>query len=574
MASRPGRHTVREVTSKKKAEIDAAATLQRVGQNAYKVGDLQGALQSFTQALVLNGEDASILDNRAATHCRLKLYSQARTDARAMVKLAPNDDRTKGYLRLAKVLCLDGKFDKAQEIYEYALKKLPADHSGRKVVTQLLKKLQDKLAGGNRRDPFSALPLEVAVLTLQCFSFKQIVAILRVCKGWSRFISGLSSLWMHIDLLDARSRVPWTSVRNYIHRSRAQLTHATIANIVPSAAPKVLDMLSRCTELEHLKLMVPHDQPNEFYLKIKREFRQLKSITCGPDISLSEGCVGDILSTLSNLEKAAFFNVCDIPTGRPRPRSTWPQHLPNMKSLTIASSQENANVLSFPSIIPEFTSGSLGCFGTTRDPARTGLIRCRWMSIFPPPYTRTLGRGCPAYLLCNPSNQPRGSIDPPRSGNSMLMGGDGLPNLETLVFDNISWVNHFTLILFLIHSKAPLRSLHVNLCYNIRGEEFISLLEDSAGANPELRELTEVGVVGMSDLEDGNVEKLWALLPKLRTFNLSETRITGCTIRMFADARNEEPARTKLESLVIKGCDGVSRDAIDYGRQMGLNIVT
>lgn len=40
-----------------------------------------------------NNEDTGILDNRAATYCKLKQYSQARADARAMVKLAPNDDR-------------------------------------------------------------------------------------------------------------------------------------------------------------------------------------------------------------------------------------------------------------------------------------------------------------------------------------------------------------------------------------------------------------------------------------------------------------------------------------------------
>jgi hypothetical protein len=42
-------------------------------------------------------------------------------------------DWTKGYLRLAKVLCLDGSFDKARDIYEYALQKLPAGHKGRDV---------------------------------------------------------------------------------------------------------------------------------------------------------------------------------------------------------------------------------------------------------------------------------------------------------------------------------------------------------------------------------------------------------------------------------------------------------
>lgn len=105
---------------------------------------------------------------------------------------------------MAKVLCLDGNFEKARDIYEYALQKLPADHSGREVglflsflfcsllnmvflslyfpptnhlqvLEQLLKKLQDKLAGGNRRDPFTTLPLEIAELTLRHLSFKQIV---------------------------------------------------------------------------------------------------------------------------------------------------------------------------------------------------------------------------------------------------------------------------------------------------------------------------------------------------------------------------------------------------------------
>ena len=45
-----------------------------------------------------NNEDTGILDNRAATYCKLKQYSQARADARAMVKLAPNDDRVSIHL--------------------------------------------------------------------------------------------------------------------------------------------------------------------------------------------------------------------------------------------------------------------------------------------------------------------------------------------------------------------------------------------------------------------------------------------------------------------------------------------
>jgi F-box/TPR repeat protein Pof3 len=156
---------------------------------------------------------------------------------------------------------------------------------------------------------------------------------------------------MHVDLTGARSRVPWTTVRDYIHRSRAQLTNATITNLVSSATPKVLDMLSRCPKLEHLEFLVPHDQPKEFYQKIQ-EFRHLKSIVCGPDIKLSYACVGSILSTLTKLEKATFSHVWDGISQLPRPTPTWPQHLPNMKSLTIGSSQDTHVGVALTDVVP------------------------------------------------------------------------------------------------------------------------------------------------------------------------------------------------------------------------------
>ncbi|KAJ5528575.1 Tetratricopeptide-like helical [Penicillium freii] len=590
MASRPGTRIVRGVTSKKKADIEQAATLQRAGQNAYKVGDLQGAIQSFTQALVANNEDTGILDNRAATYCKLKQYSQARADARAMVKLAPNDDR--GYLRLAKVLCLDGNFEKARDIYEYALQKLPADHSGREVLEQLLKKLQDKLAGGNRRDPFTILPLEIAELTLRHLSFKQIVAILRVCKGWSRFLGGLNSLWMHVDLTGARSRVPWTSVRNYIHRSRAQLTNATITNLAPSTTPKVLDMLSRCPQLEHLEWMVPHDQPKEFYLQIKK-FQRLRGLVCGADISLSHACVGSILSTLSKLEKAAFLSVWDNPTPGPLTTSPWPKLHPNMKSLTIGSSQPDPHGFLFPELIPGLGSAvypNLEELRVVWGPARSESFRfdpVQEEEHLPPIRILDL-RGAAVridfYSILPTSLETlrlfSGSIKAPLGGypyvggDILAPGANKLPSLKTLIFNDTPWVNSYTLTLFLLHSEAPLRTLHVNLCHNMNSEDFINILNDLDEMNPKLKELTELGVACMAGMDDRGVENLSAVLPNLKILDLSQTRITGCTIRMFADARNDELAVEKLDGLIIKGCDGVSRDAIDYGRQMGLKIVT
>jgi len=159
-------------------------------------------------------------------------------------------------------------------------------------------------------------------------------------------------------------------------------------------------------------------------------------------------------------------------------------------------------------------------------------------------------------------------------GNFLTPGENELPNLSTLVFNDTPWVNLDTLSLFLLHSKAPLRTLHVNLCHNIRGQDFLKLLSDPDRANPELEKITDLGVACMTDMDDINVGHLWATLPQLKVLDISQTKITGCTIRRFADTRNEDSAAAKLDVLIIKGCDDISRDAIDYGRNMGLNILT
>ncbi|KAJ5121101.1 Tetratricopeptide-like helical [Penicillium bovifimosum] len=586
MTSRPESRITRALASKKKPDKVQAAALQKTGQNAYKNGDVKGAIESFTKALAADNEDIGVLDNRAAAYCKLKLYSPARSDARAMVKLAPKDDR--GYLRLAKVLCLDGNFDKAQVIYEYALQKLPANHAGRDVVMQSLKKLQDKLAGGNRRDPFTALPLEVADLILSYLSFKQIAAIMRVCQGWRRFLIGLSNLWMHVDLTGARSRVPWTSVRDYIHRSRVQVTNATIANVCNSATPKVLQMLSRCPKLEHLEFQV-FCGPRDFYPKIQ-EFRHLKTLVCGPDIKISHACVGSILSTLTKLEKATFFHVWDRITQVPQPTPTWPTYLPNLKSLTLGCSQDSRISLTsthtFGDVVPGLTSSVYPNLEELRLLWNTARSRhyefCPMrgdgeeLPILPPLRTLDL-RGAviePRFYSLLPATLE--SLRVESSGvtdDSLHMYDNKLRNLKTLIFNECLWINNDSLIIFASRSEAPLETLHINFCHKADYAGLSRLLL-TPGAMERSRGLTELCVACMDGLDDYAMKEVSERLPNLSVLDLSQTKITGCTIRLFADARKDGTKVAQLDVLIIRGCDAVSRDAIDYGRQMGIKIIT
>ncbi|KAJ5129663.1 Tetratricopeptide-like helical [Penicillium bovifimosum] len=572
MASKPESRIVRALTPKKKPNTAQAAAPQQAGQNAYTNGDLQGAIESFTQALAANDEDVGVLDNRAATYCKLKRYDLARADAWAMVELAPNEDR--GYLRLAKVLCLDGNFDMARDIYEYALQQLPVNHPGREVVTQLLEKLLDKLAGGNRRDPFTVLPLEVADIILHHLSFKQIVAIMRVCKGWHGFLIGLSSLWMHVDLTEARYDVSSNTVRDYIHRSRAQLTNATIRRLLPHAIPQVIDMLSRCPKLEHLHFRAFY-VPSIFYPKIQ-EFRQLKTLVCGPGITISHERVGSVLSALTNLEKATFYDVWDPVTGSPQPTPTWPKYLPNLKSLILKCSQNSHSIgfaYNFEDVVPGLTSSvypnlkELRLLWNTAHSRHYEFCPVRWeppeIPVLPVlPALRILDlRGAVLstfFYSMLPATLETLRVDSSRlENNEFLVFDNYVPNLKTVIFNDCPWVDYDNLLLFARYSKNPLETLHINFCPSTNEYDLCWLL---------LRRL--------ADLDDRTMEWVWFTFPNLGLLDLSQTQITDCTIRLFADARKDGTKGPQLDVLIIKGCDHVSRDAIDYGRQMGIEIIT
>ncbi|KAJ6071224.1 hypothetical protein N7499_009238 [Penicillium canescens] len=572
----------------KSIDQEKLASLQRAGQKAFKAGDFQHALESFTQALAENKDDIGLLDHRCATYGKLQQYSLARNDARAMVKLAPTDER--GYLRLGQVLRLNGSPEKALAIYEYALQKLPEDNRSRDTLSQLLKKVQDQLAGGNRRDPFTVLPLELAEWTLKSFSFQEVVGILRVCKGWNRFLRGIPSLWMDVNLTGARTRVPWTSVRNYIHQSKVALTRANIHNIVPAATLKVLDMLSRCPHLEHLEVWVPHDNPPQFYAKILN-FKRLKTLVCS-DVEISHACVGKILSGLPLLEKVAFYNIWQT---RQHSAPAWPKHLPNLKSLTIGSSHRDPTRPFIP-----FSSLVIPRLGSIGQPAYPNLeeLRLVWHparsksfkfitleqgETLPPLRTLELhgAQVQPDFYATLPKSLESlrcyaGSVDNfPPGINIMNDAENELPNLTTLIFDDTPWVTLGNLTLFLWASKAPITTLHVNYCHNISADDLIkNFIDDPMQINPALSKMTNLGIAGIAGIDDTNVKHICTALPGLKILELSETKITGCTIRMLADSKNDDSAMAKLDGVIIKRCDGVDSDAIDYGRSMGLLILT
>lgn len=205
---------------------------------------------------------------------------------------------------------------------------------------QLLKQLHDKLQDRmllNRRDPFTVLPFEMAMMVVQHFSFKQIVGILRVCKGWERLFGSISHLWMNIDFSAARGTLSFPAVRSCIRRSKGLLTRANIKNLPPSQTPRTLEFLSRCPHIEHLQLWVSHDH-KDFFSKFKGS-KKLKSLVLSADMTIPHDYFGRLLIELPKLEEISLWNSRNS-SAEFLSSGSWPTPLPNLKSITLSTLQQ------------------------------------------------------------------------------------------------------------------------------------------------------------------------------------------------------------------------------------------
>ncbi|KAL3469440.1 hypothetical protein BJX99DRAFT_73027 [Aspergillus californicus] len=553
-----------------------ATLLQRQGQNLYGQGSWEAAVNAFTEALSCGDSDVlSVLDNRAATYTKLLRYDQAMKDARQMIRLGKQDER--GYLRCAKALLLDGKPEKALEVYAYGLKTLPKNSSQWQVLEQMHKKLQDKLLSG-KIDPFSVFPLEIATMVLGHFEFRQIVAILRVSKGWDRLLSSMRDLWMRLDFSGARSKIHWSSPLAYIRRSKAMISEAVITNLTKASIPKVLEYVSRCPRLEHLEILCPFTADGIYGLF--NGCKQLKVLLISAETPIPQATITKLLSNLPKLERIEIHKA----TKSHRSDTNWPQALPNLQSITLGTTESGLYDNQVPALyIPRL------------DPS-TPLPIANLTEL-------RLNSNPQVFVPYPPSFNP---LDLPKlqklDMSGLFIGGDfglpsglqflrirggaalealpfaiaekeplRLPNLSTLILSDVPWVTHSTLRSLLVDANPPLSVLHIDSCLRLSGVSLLHLLGENA-SKLRLNTLNIAHTMGIGDTEVAN---LLAELRTLKVLNLSYTNITGVILKMCAEARmTGADDMANLDCVYVKGCERVSLDAREYGRSRGLVIVT
>ncbi|KAN0081983.1 hypothetical protein V8E54_003281 [Elaphomyces granulatus] len=538
------------------------ADLKRYGQSLYGEQDYQKAAQVFSEVLKFKLPDPSeILDHRAATYCQLGDFELALRDARQIIQKNSQDER--GYLRAAKVLVLNKKPDKALEMYAYGLKTLHDKHPRRQLLEQLHKKLRDQLTP-IFRDPLEALPLEIVMMILQHFNFKQIVAILRVSKQWERLLSSLPKLWMNLDFSRARSVISLPAIRACINRSKAMLTHAIFVNISLPAVDKALLYLSRCPNLEYLDLQMPCK--GERIYELFKTSKSLRTLIVSKDIPLSQRLLTGFLADLPALERIESHRTKLSPAGS----AVWPAEMPNLKAIALSSWDEalSKSIPNLEELSLRWNSSHLRRYPFSLTAAslpklrRLHLTRIDASSMVLPPTLEYLRfDGCTVFPFVDE--------DPPLK----------LPNLHSLIIEASFFVNSNTLRTLLDASEEALRYLHFD-----SGDvtmEFETVIEATA-----TKGLREFSVAYMSGFTDSHVRTILNSMPELKVLRVPYTDVTGCSIKAIVESRlaslkeveggnpdSSQKRMPNIELVDIRFCENLSSDAVVYGRARGIEII-
>ncbi|KMU91208.1 hypothetical protein CIHG_09020 [Coccidioides immitis H538.4] len=223
-----------------------------------------------------------------------------------MIRIDKSDPR--GYLRTAKILQLMQKFEEAHKLYFYSLRMIDEHAPERKQIEALMLKTKKRIIPPKRVDPLTVLAPEPGVNDIGTFRFA--VHIL-----WLKLGSGLSRQWKNLNLTVARRPVSLSAVRAFVCRTNGGVKEASLARINPTVIPKVLELLSRCPDLNYLKVTAEQKIDSLPVVNLKN-LKTLIVLKC----TLSRDKFWDIMSSCPRLERVeAFVDVSsDTPGSLPQ----------------------------------------------------------------------------------------------------------------------------------------------------------------------------------------------------------------------------------------------------------------
>ncbi|KAL1958823.1 hypothetical protein VTO42DRAFT_3660 [Malbranchea cinnamomea] len=537
---------------------------QKHGQDQYALGNYAEALEAFNKAIRLGqGDYVGILDNRAATYSALGNLDSALNDGRRMIKVDKNDSR--GYLRTAKILQLQKKYEDALRIYDYGLKVLDPSNEGCQKIRSLKSKLHTIIHGPNIRDPFTILPPEIIAEILRYLDLKDLLRAIRVSKLWQRLAVSFAKSWSHLDLSIATKRVTPTEIRAYLRRFHSILTHVTLANVKENSLPDVVTLLSRCPKLIFCEVtQISLDMRTTFVPF--QSLAKLTSLVIQPELKMTLHQFLEVLRRCRHLEHVKV-HLCSTRS------ETTPQlpALPNLRSLTVHSSLYRRSLHTLP--IAFLSEDDLAdklpnvedlCIFKEVDDSNMSysfnvenLRHLRRYELHDiifdtlPKWPKSL-----EHLALS-----RGSVFDAHV-TEVSEHFEGMTNLKSVTLSNNSFITIEMVTALLTHSKDTLKSLDIQWT-SIEFDELKDLMR--AGL---LENITHLNIAGICNVGDDATTVIIDTMPNLKILDLSSTQIGPLGLRTLVDTD-----KLRLEKLSVRNTSlQTSRDIIDYARSRGIQI--
>lgn len=434
------------------------------------------------------------------------------------------------------------------------------------------------------------MPVELVDMVLQYVSFRDMIKYTRVSRGWRDSLCGMPKLWMHLDLSGARRLVPRSFVAAAVKRARGRLARLTIHRF--EHADMLMRMGKACKNLSEIEIISLPYHMSATLVEIAKSAILLKKFVIHAVISADTAQL--IMRHGPQLQHVAFNHTTW--DGR---LATWSGTFENLKFFSMHSKD-----LMYPQVSdllrksPALEHLSLTNvfelqmeLDTTPLPPLTTLIlrkttlqpfprlpltlRCLVIDVDAPLYT-------PDFL---PMRLPH-LLDLTLSGLNHLSGEVLHHLLDVYTDDDKPAVLHT-----LDHTTAtPLHSISLRGTLSSQGLQslfpnpFTALLANpstSSSTQPCTDLLTRSPRIlthALTNLDiatlpctDDEIEALLAhptaTLTGIETINISDTCITGATIKMLADGL------PRLRTIKADRCSRITgRDAVAYAERRGIAV--
>ncbi|KAJ9664665.1 hypothetical protein H2198_000011 [Neophaeococcomyces mojaviensis] len=300
-------------TTKKRKTTQAApiGTIMLDAQRAFDEKRYNTAIRLFSHALEnLRDRKADLIhiyDLRGTSYVKIAQHDLALKDAKEMIKVDRSDAR--GYLKCAHIEQLRGRLPEATRICEYGLKKIPASDKGYKRLETCLVRIKEqarsKVVYEKGTDPFSVLPPELLDIVLDCFDYKDTVAVMRVSKKWRDVLRSTDTISRNVDFRRSLKTLTYEQVRVAFTRVGKTPKLMALAHMNENACRYATQELSHWIRWESLESFIVEEGKMQLSRLRFEKFKRLRVFHIGPAASLNQD-LPKILETCPNLEVGSF----------------------------------------------------------------------------------------------------------------------------------------------------------------------------------------------------------------------------------------------------------------------------